>query len=423
MNFFDYFTDPILRAPTWGTLLMCVSSALMGVVLFLRKKSLLGESLSHAAYPGIVFGVAFFAWLMPEREEWVFLAVLAGAFVSSLSGLFAIEWLEKRRGVRTDAALCAVLSLFFGAGIVAMSALQGSFPSWQRQIQMLLFGQAATMQDVHIYLYGFVALVVISFFYFMFRPLQALLFDRDYASSIGIRVGFLEKIIFFLLLLSLIVGIRSVGIVLVAGMAVAPAVAARQFSDKLKMILILSAIFGALSGLVGNILSVEISLRGTSVPTGPVIVLTGASIAILSLLFAPRRGWVCRLWRIAAFRLRCIEENILKGIWKKKSVSAAGLNKLAIYRLKRHGWIERKGESIELTFDGMKKAASVVRLHRLWELYLTQTLGCDIESVHRNAEEMEHVLTPDLEARLTAHLSNPKKDPHQQPIPERSEVL
>ena len=260
MNFWDYFTDPILRAPTWGTLLMCVASALMGVVLYLQRRSLLGESLSHAAYPGIVLGVSLFAWLIPEMEEWVFLAVLLGAFVSSVAGLFVLEWLEKRKKVGTDAALCAVLSLFFGVGIVGMSALQSSFPQWQRQIQMLLFGQAATMHDLHIAIYGCLTLLVVVFFCFAFRSIQALLFDREYASTIGIRVRFLEKVIFLLLLLSLIVGIRSVGIVLVAGMAVAPAVAARQFSDKLSTILALAALFGAASGLLGNVASVELSI-------------------------------------------------------------------------------------------------------------------------------------------------------------------
>lgn len=420
MNFFDYFTDPILRAPTWGTLLMCVGSALMGVILFLRKRSLLGESLSHAAYPGIVIGVALFAWILPQSEEWVFLAILAGAFISSLGGLFSIEWLEKKKKVRSDTALCAVLSVFFGIGTLAMSALQGSFPAWQRQVQMLLFGQAATMNDWHVGIYGVLAVGISLFFYFTFRPLQAFLFDSEFAATVGIKTKRLEKMIFVLLLLSLIIGMRCVGIILVSGMTVAPAVAARQFSNKLSTILMLAAFFGALSGLLGNVLSVEISLRGIPLPTGPMIVLSGASIAFLSLLFAPKRGWVCRLWRIAFFRMRVKEENILKSIWKDQVTSASEIPRFVLYRLKKHGWVIQNQGKVELTGDGKRKAAAVVRLHRLWELYLAETLGCHADSVHGSAEEMEHILTPELEARLTAHLSNPTLDPHSQPIPERS---
>ena len=145
IHFWDFFSDPVLRAPTWGCILMCIASSLMGVLIFLRKRSLLAETLSHATYPGAVIGVSVFAFLFSAHEEWTFVAVLGGAFVSSLLGLKAIEWLEGKGKVRTDAALCFVLAVFFGAGVVAASAMQSSFPVWQKQVQMLLFGQAATM--------------------------------------------------------------------------------------------------------------------------------------------------------------------------------------------------------------------------------------------------------------------------------------
>ncbi|MBI3508991.1 MAG: metal ABC transporter permease [Chlamydiia bacterium] len=420
MHLWAYFTDPILRAPTWGTFFMCIGSALMGVILFLQKRSLLGESLSHAAYPGIVLGVTGMALFFPQQEGWGFLAVLGAAFVSSLLGLVSVEWLERKKKVSADTALCAVLSFFFGIGIVAMSFLQSSFPAWQRHVQMLLFGQAATMQDIHIFVYALLSVVVVLFFSLAFRPLQAFLFDRQYAKSLGIRVKALERVIFLLLLLSLMIGIRSVGITLVSAMAVAPAVAARQYTESFRPMLWLAAIFGAISGLVGNFLSIALSQEGMSLPTGPMIVLSSFTIALLSLLFAPRRGWIARAYRIGAFRFRCVQENILKQMWKQGKLKEEGiLYRVALWRLQNQGWVVKKGEGFELTLDGMRKAASVVRLHRLWELYLTQTLKVETHAVHHNAEEMEHILTPELEARLTAHLANPKRDPHQQPIPER----
>jgi manganese/zinc/iron transport system permease protein len=122
--------------------------------------------------------------------------------------------------------------------------------------------------------------------------------------------------------------------------------------------------------------------------------------------------------RIWAFRLRCIEENILKGMWKRGTISQnlTFMVRLALWRLKKEGWVNRH---LELTNDGRQKAASIVRLHRLWELYLTEELGFHAEKVHRTAEEMEHIITPEMEERLTRLLENPKHDPHQQPIPER----
>jgi len=430
MSFLDFFLDPVLRAPTWGTLLMCVASSLMGVLLFLKKRSLLAESLSHATYPGVVIGVSCFALLFPQHEEWSFAAVLAGAFLSSLAALKVIDWLQAKRKVSSDASLCFALSLFFGAGIVAASAMQGALPAWYKQVQMLLFGQAATMSDIHIALYGCLASVISLFFWLVFRPLQGALFDRDFAVSSGVKVALLERIVFWLLLLSLIVGIRSVGVVLMSGMVIAPAVAARQFTDRLQKMFFLAAFFGALSGLLGNILSVAGSLAlQMTLPTGPMIVLVGGAFALFALAFAPKRGWAFRKGRIWAFRLRCLEENILKAIWKKGPLALRSLREalrissfslyLVLKRLLRQGWVVFEGGFYRLSPDGSQKAASIVRLHRLWELYLAETLKLQVEKVHKTAEEMEHILTPDLEERLTRLLSDPKVDPHHQPIPER----
>jgi manganese/zinc/iron transport system permease protein len=438
-SFWDFFSDPVLRAPTWGCLLMCVASSLMGVLIFLRKKSLLGEALSHATYPGAVLGVSLFAYLFPQLEGQVFIAVLGGALISSWLGLKAIGWLEERGKVRTDAALCFVLAVFFGVGMIGASAMQAKLPVWHKQIQMLLFGQAATMTDLHILIYGLLALTVVVFLFLTFRPLQAFLFDRDFASSIGIRTSALEKVLFWLLLLSLIVGIRSVGVVLMSGMVIAPAVAARQFSDRLQTVLGLAALFGALSGFLGNYFSVIGSLslstpeQTLALPTGPMIVLVGTALALFALAFAPHRGLVFRIGRIFAFRFRCLQENILKGIWKKGSVSLLELReahqisplflRCVLWRLYAEGWLVEIGARYSLTQDGNQKAASIVRLHRLWEVYLTEELGFQAEKVHRTAEEMEHILTPEIEERLTRLLSDPKCDPHLQPIPERPKTL
>src|SRR3569832_998083 len=131
-----FFTDPVLRAPTLGCILMCLASSLMGVLVFLRKRSLLSETLAHATYPGACLGVALFALLFPHHEEWTFLAILGGAFLSSLLGLKAITWLEEKAKVKSDAALSFVLAVFIGVGIVIASAMQAKIPVWSKQVQM-----------------------------------------------------------------------------------------------------------------------------------------------------------------------------------------------------------------------------------------------------------------------------------------------
>lgn len=199
-----------------------------------------------------------------------------------------------------------------------------------------------------------------------------------------------------------------------SGMVIAPAVAARSFSNRLKSVFYLAGLFGALSGLLGNYFSVSFDM-----PTGPMIVLSGTFFAFSGLLFSPKRGILFRFWRIWGFRLRCVEENLLKMAWKSGDVLKSAksfIEKVALWRLRKEGWIDAQ---FRLTQDGMKRASSIVRLHRLWELYLTEELGFQSENVHRTAEEMEHILTPEMEERLTKLLEDPKRDPHQQLIPEK----
>ncbi len=440
MNWIDFFTDPIFRAPTWGTLFMCISSSLMGVILFLKKKSLLAESLSHATYPGVVIAMMLFTLLFPGKEEWLFIAIFIGAFFSSWLALQAIRFLQEKQRLHSDVVLCVVLSSFFGIGVLFTSWMQATIPAWKNQMQMLLFGQAATMTDLHIALYGSLAFLCVLFFVLCFYPIQAFSFDRSFAQIVGIRVSFFEKLFFSLVLLSLVLGIRSVGVVLMSGMVVAPAVAARQFTNRLGSMFLLAAFFGALSGFLGNVCSVFGSIalstedHRLTLPTGPMIVLVGGLIAVFSLAFAPKRGWVFRKMRIGSFSLKRLEENLLKMMWKRKEqgikrgqfTSQLGISTLSLslvlFRLRSQGWVLKKDSLYELTFDGRQRASFIVRLHRLWELYLTNLLKLESTKVHKTAEEMEHILTPDLEMRLTELLSNPIEDPHQQPIPKKGEV-
>lgn len=432
MTLFDFFIDPLYRAPFIGSMLMCLSAAMMGALMFVKRRSLLGETLSHATYPGVVFGALIGAlFLEPTSLSSVFI-VLGGAFLFAYFGLEIIERLRNRFRVHFDAALCLVLSVSLGLGVVFASRIQFTHPLWYQQSQVFIYGQAATMTDIHIMIYGILSLIVTLFVLYRFREIELVFFDALFGKSIGLNIHRVFRGVFFLLILSIIVGIRSVGVVLMAGMLIAPAAAARSFTDRLSHLLVLSGIFGLFSGFGGNYLSVKLSEQGLIYPTGPMILLFAASITLLSLIFAPKRGAVSRLLRISRFRYRCQSENILKTLWKggkeiphtpAEVLKWNRMNrfrfKRVLFSLKREGWIDivSKGK-ILLTPDGVKRAQRLVRLHRLWELYLVSCLKVDEERVHHSAEEMEHILTPSLEERLSELLNHPKKDPHQKPIPQ-----
>ena len=225
-----YFVDPILRGPTIGSMLMCLAAGLVGAVVFLRKQSLLGEALSHAAYPGVIIGVMVAGAFSLDASNHTLLAslIMAGAFVTALLGMLSIFCLVNFLKVKNDVALCFVLSTFFGIGLTLASQVQFTYSSLYQQIQVYLYGQAATMSDIHIKIYAFLALSIIIAAITFLKELEIIIFDRDYAESLGIRVRFVDGLFLILIVLAVVIGIRSVGVVLMSAMLIAPAAAARS---------------------------------------------------------------------------------------------------------------------------------------------------------------------------------------------------
>jgi len=367
-----------------------------------------------------------------------------GAFSTALLGLWVVHFLERRLRVPSDAALCVVLSTFFGIGITIASEVQFSYSALYKQVLAYLYGQAATMTDIHIIIYGILAAMIIGMVLLLYKELQVMIFDRSYAKSLGIPVSYIDTCLFILITLAVVIGIRSVGVVLMSAMLIAPAVAARQFTNKLSYMFPLAAVFGVISGLLGNYFSVNMTIYFAEaypsariiLPTGPMIVLVASFICFLALLFAPERGLIIRLIRIIHFRYQCLYENILKAIWRLSPQAPISFKTIQSYHTTNHfflrfilwrmiksGWLQKVDTgTYQLTSDGKSRAAKIVRLHRLWEVYLVSYLGAGVERVHRNAEEMEHIITPELESELILLLNDPKQDPHHQPIPSREDI-
>lgn len=430
-------SDPIFYVPIVGAILMCFTSALVGVICVLKKKSLLGEALSHATYPGVVISAVIAQGLFPLSKAVVSIAILVGAFLFSIVGLFAVEYMEKKQRVDSDVALCFVLSTFLGLGILLVSKIQITHALVYQQIQIFLYGQIATLLKIHLWIYGILALVTCLVIYVLFKGIKITIFDRNYAKSIGIPSKSIDIACFMIIIWAIVIGIRSVGIIMMSGMLIIPATTARQYTNRLSTLFILSGIFGIVSALIGSIVSLQpllIKASGKSLymPTGPLIVLVASTLCLLSLLFAPSRGLIFRKIRILRFNYKCLLENLIKRIWQLQTEGAVPLKEIkrcfsyfpflftiSLYRLQRRHWITKKNGKIMLTEEGTAHARYIVRLHRLWEAYLFSCLDVDIKKVHASAEEMEHILTRELEADLTDLLKNPKLDPHYQAIPER----
>jgi manganese/zinc/iron transport system permease protein len=400
----NLFLDPLLRGPTWGTLLVCAALAAVGVIASVRRRTQVGELISHAAYPGVVLGLLISANL---------LGAMVGAGLMALLALLALERLS-RSSLYPDSALALLLALFFGGGILLASRVQFVQPNAVRQLTSYLFGQAPSMTDSHILLYAILAVGVLTALIVCFKELQLWSFDQTQARLSGLGGRWVELLFTGLLLVSVLASLKAVGVVLASAMLVAPAVAARQLTDQLNRMLVWAALIGALCGWLG----LYASLWG--LPSGPLVALMAVLVAMGTLL----RGLLLRHWRRGRFQRQCMADNILKAIWRTHPENLQQLQgrvggglltlRIATWRLRRQGWI---GADLSLSDDGAQRATRIVRLHRLWEAYLVNSVGMDVEQVHPSAEEMEHILTPEVEATLVQLLRDPLHDPHNQPIP------
>jgi manganese/zinc/iron transport system permease protein len=431
-TFFHLFTDPLFRGPMLGSILMSFSTALVGAITFIRKKSLVGETLSHATFPGVVLGVFIGGVLFSDSDLMNFICVLIGACASSLLAQYCIEKMIKKQ-VKVDAILCYILAAFLGLGVLIASGLQYSHPIWYRKVQLFFYGQAATMTDLHVYIYAALSLCIALVIIIFNRAFKLVCFDPTFSETIGIKRSVMTQLFSVLLILAIVIGIRSVGVVLITGMLIAPAVAATVLTKRFSHFLIVSTCIAVMSAIFGNYFTTlgSVEKMHQHLPAGPTTVMIASFLALIALVMAPQKGLFIKMIRRWQFQKSCILENLLKKFWRQEGnrvsfrqitewkVADTVILYRALRNLTRQGFLKRENTHYTLTEDGRKKASYIVRLHRLWELYLAQHLGNDLEHLHHSAEEMEHVITPDIEEKLTALLLNPTKDPHEQPIPNK----
>ncbi|GGW28841.1 metal ABC transporter permease [Arenibacter certesii] len=287
MSVQEYFslvlTDYTLRTITLGTAILGIVCGMLGSFAVLRKQSLLGDAISHAALPGIV--IAFLITGAKTSNT-----LLIGALISGLIGTFWISGIIKKTHLKSDTALGLILSLFFGFGMLLLTFVQKMPDAQQAGLDKYLFGQAATLVESDVWLMAVVmgvSLVVLIIFWKEFKVLH---FDPDYSKSLGLNTYVLDVLMTTLIVMAIVIGLQTVGVVLMSAMLLAPAAAARQWTNNLGIMVFLASLFGALSGIFGT----AISATSNNLPTGPVIVLIAAAIVVISFLFSPGRGILFR---------------------------------------------------------------------------------------------------------------------------------
>ncbi|MCF3651989.1 metal ABC transporter permease [Synoicihabitans lomoniglobus] len=418
------FRDAALRYALAGSILLGLSCGLLGSFIVVRRMALVGDALSHAVLPGVALG---FLWGMTKDP----LAIFVGAVVAGLAGTALVTALTRTTRLKEDTALGLVLASFFAAGICLVTMIQRLPTGNKSGLDKFLFGQAAALGADDITLMAVVTTVAVVLVTLFYKELLATSFDEGFARSSGIPSAWVHHGLMLVLAAATVIALQAVGVVLVSAMLITPAATAYLLTDRLHRMLLLASGFGILAGAAGAFFS----FIGRGLPTGPLMVIGASTVFAGAYFLAPRHGVVARWWRHRQSAARTSRENTLKAlyhVWEDDGFRDVGvtLSALAERRretieealsrsgnLMRHGLATVDRDVVYFTPEGRQRAAEIVRNHRLWELYLTNSANIAPDHVHEDAEKIEHVLGETVVRELERRLNYATVDPHGKAIP------
>jgi manganese/zinc/iron transport system permease protein len=361
-----FLTDHTVQVVALGSLVLGVVSGCLGSFAVLRQQSLLGDAIAHATLPGV--GLAF---LFTESKNP--LVLLIGAALSGWVGTLMVMAITKTTRIKKDTALGIVLSVFFGFGIVILTLIQKLPTASKAGLDKFLFGNAATLLESDVITMIVLGLIVLLLLMLFWKEFKILTFDYDFAKSIGFPVKTLDVFLMSLIVAAIVIGLQTVGVVLMSAMLVAPAAAARQWTDRLSVMVVLASVFGALAGVGGAVTSSLI----IHLPTGPTIVVYISVIVFVSLLFAPNRGLVADWLRTYRSRrdiqLTAMLNNLLlfseihkdpfhpHNIAALNAIGRGALNR-TMMALKKKGWVEEYPDNRwALTPEGLTESRRLTK--------------------------------------------------------------
>lgn len=275
--------DHTLRTVALGGALLGLVTGVLGSFAVLRRQSLLGDALSHAALPGVVI-----AFILQGRA---LSALLIGAAIASLIAMAFISALTRTTKIKQDAAQGITLAAWFAFGLMLLSYVQGRPDAGQAGLDKFIFGQAAALIQSDVVLIAGVGAVIFGMVALFWKEFKLLTFDTEFAAANGFPVKFLDSLLSSLIVAAIVLGLQLAGVILMVGLLIAPAVAARQWTQRLGTMVILSGVFGLFAGSGGAVLSaVDVNM-----PTGPLMIVAACAVVLVSVLLAPERGIIWTL--------------------------------------------------------------------------------------------------------------------------------
>lgn len=416
-----------------GVTLLGMSAGIVGTFAVLRKRALMGDALSHATLPGIA--CAFLVAVAFGAEGRTLPVLLLGAVISGVLGVLAVQAIVRYTRLPEDAAIGAVLSVFFGLGLVLISHIQTLGTGGQGGIAKFIYGQTATMRAWDAGVIGLVAIGVTVAAFALFKEFRLVCFDQEFAGTQGWPISAIDLLMMSLVVVVTVIGLQAVGLILIVALVIIPPAAARFWTDRLWVMTIAAAVIGGASGYFGA----GASALFPNFPAGGVIVLVAGAVFAFSLLFAPARGILFSSARQIRLRLDIAEQHILRSLFEAEETGHTqgvspeelahdrGTPQLSFHLLARlmmaTGLLTRIGRRLALTEAGRQEGFRVTRNHRLWEQFLIAYADLAPSHVDRSADFVEHVLSADMVARLESRLTEIGRLPRPLSLPESPHPL
>jgi manganese/zinc/iron transport system permease protein len=282
-----------------GTMLLGIAAGITGTFLMLRRRSLAGDVIGHAALPGVALAFLIYASVAPEAGKSLPVMLLGGGIASGL-GMLTVLWLRNVGGLPEDAVLAIVLSTFFGAGVVLLSVVQASPTGSHSGLRDFIFGQAAAIRISDVALLASIALGTIVTSNLLMKEWALMCFDEGLAHVLGYPIRLLDFLLMALVVAVCVAGMQAVGLLLIVALLIIPPTSARFWSDSISPNIWLSALFGAISATAGGIASALIP----KLSTGAIIVVAAAIVLTFSMLLGTKHGLLLRWHAQRAMRLR-----------------------------------------------------------------------------------------------------------------------
>ncbi len=378
-----------------GAALLGFAAGAAGTFLFLRKRALVSDAVAHATLPGV--GLAFIAMVWLGGDGRNLLGLLAGSAVTAGIGLLAVEWVTRRTRLSEDAAIGAVLSVFFGLGIVVLTVIQTMSSGRQAGLESFLLGSTAGMlfQDAIVIAVGGSLAVVAT--WVMRRPMTLVAFDAEYAAANGVNVPGIDRLMMALVMAVTVIGLKIVGLILIVAMLIIPPVTARFWTERSQSLIWYAGGIGGVSGYLGAALSAS----APDLPTGPIIVLVAAVLFLLSLFLAPARGVAAAVFRHRRFQRKVHRRQGLLALARQEPIH----DELTLRVLRSEGLIRADGVATE---TGRAQAAKIARDERRWDVAREIHQDTGLTGRYDGLTPIEEIFAPDEIAEFDRRIGGPR---------------